>query len=78
MRHVLTASSLTFKDGGDVLKCDNERLLRLIVTKDKRISTLEMQVAQLTRQMSEIREENAKLLRALNSNQSSPRGSWKK
>jgi len=65
-------------DDGELLNCDNEQLVRMLETKDKRISTLEMQVAQLTKQMSEIREENARLLRTLNLHQSSSRGSWKK
>jgi len=38
----------------------------LVVNKEKRIAALEIQIAQLTRQMSELREENSKLLRAFN------------
>jgi hypothetical protein len=54
-----------------LLKVENDRLLRLVEVKDKRIATLEMQVAQIARQMSEIREENAKLLRVLRQSQKS-------
>ncbi|CAL8115072.1 unnamed protein product [Orchesella dallaii] len=48
------------------LKSENERMAKLLEVKDRRIAALEIQVSQLTRQISEIREENAKLHRALN------------
>lgn len=44
-------------------RAENEKLSHLLRTKEKRIAALEMQVAQLTLQMSEMREENSKLLR---------------
>jgi hypothetical protein len=43
------------------LRGENERLMQLVGAKEKRIASLEIQVTQLTRQISEIREENAKL-----------------
>lgn len=48
------------------IKSENERLAKLLEVKDRRIAALEIQVSQLTRQITEIREENVKLHRALN------------
>lgn len=48
------------------MKSENDRLTKLVEVKERRIAALEIQVSQLTRQISEIREENAKLHRALN------------
>jgi len=43
-------------DDSMCLKLENQRLTEVIEAKDRRIAILEMQVAQLTRQMGEIRE----------------------
>jgi hypothetical protein len=43
------------------IKAENERLIVVLQSKEKRIAALEIQVSQLTRQLSEMKEENAKL-----------------
>jgi len=60
----------TNRDEMGNLRGENERLMQLVGAKEKRIVALELQVAQLTRQISEIRDENSKLLQVISQTQS--------
>jgi len=55
----------TNRDEMGNLRGEIERLMQLVGAKEKRIVALELQVAQLTRQISEIRDENSKLLQVI-------------